>query len=155
MRDAATPTFSVTYDTPTTDFAALVIVCSKERLRVWLYNFDEEPMPVHLKTWRLKPGVYILNQGEQVPGERACIHRYRWEEAQAVEILRRAEGPTILVPPGKVWCVDLRLDEQIDVPRLAPDLALAPRDIARTDRGLEITVHNIGSADSKGFRLTR
>lgn len=151
MRDAATPSFSITYDTPTMNFAALVTEATRERLRVWLYNFEDEPMPIGLKLWRLKPGSYIVSQGEQVPGERECIHRYRWEDPQTVKILRRAEGPTITVPPGKVWCVDLRLDEPIDVPALAPDLAVAPRDVARTDRGLTITVHNVGNADVTAF----
>lgn len=151
MRDASTPSFSVTYDTPSADFAALVTFCSQERVRVWLYNFEENPMPVRLKLWRLKPGSYILNQGEQVKGERATIHRYMWEEPKTVEILRRAEGPTVMVPPGKVWGVDLRLDKPVEVPSQAPDLALGLRDIVKTDTGLEVTVHNIGNADAKAF----
>lgn len=153
MRDAATPSFSVTYDTPSMNFAALVTQATQERVRVWLYNFEDDPMPVGLRLWRLRPGHYLLNQGEQVEGERPTIRRYRWEPSTTVKILRRAEGPTVTVPSGKVWCVDLRLDEPVAVPDRAPDLAIATRDVTRTAGGLRVTVHNIGNEDAQPFQI--
>ena len=153
MRDAATPTFSVTYNTPSTDFAALVMTATTDRLRVWLYNFDDKPMPVGLKLWRLKPGSYTLNQGEQLPGEQKDVYRYAWGDPTTVTVIHRAEGPTVTVPSGKVWCVDLRLKKQIDVPATAPDMAIGNNDIVETTKGINVTVHNIGNADAKPFTV--
>lgn len=153
MRDAATPTFAVTYDTPTTDFAALVLHSSTERVRVWLYNFDEKPMPVGLKLWRLRPGSYILNQGEQVAGEAPGIRRYAWEKPTTVKITHRADGPTVTVPPGRVWAVDLRLEQPISVPKSAPDLAIGPNDVVQSGNRISVTVHNVGSAASGPFTV--
>lgn len=153
MRDVATPTFAVTYDTPTTDFAALVMHASRERLRIWMYNFDEQPMPIGLKLWRLRPGRYILEQGEQMKGEAAWQHRYAWIEPREIEVIHHGGGPTVMVPPGKVWAVDLRLKEPIALPERAPDLAIGGRDISTTTDGVNVTVHNIGDGDAKRFAV--
>lgn len=150
LRDAATPTFAVTYDTPDTDFAALVTESTKERVRVWLYSFKDKPVDMRLKFWQLLPGAYVVNQGELLSGEREFQHRYGWVlPSTTAAITHRADGVSVTVPPGKVWVVDLRLDQKVDVPKTAPDLAIAPRDLKVTDRGLEVTVHNIGNADSR------
>src|SRR5690606_30327292 len=53
-------TFAVTYDTPSTDFAALVVDTTPKRLRVWLYSFWDQPTTINLRPWRLTPGEYIL-----------------------------------------------------------------------------------------------
>jgi hypothetical protein len=153
VRDAATPTFAVTYDTPSADFAALVVHSSKERIRIWLYNFEDKPMPIGLKLWQLRPGIYVLSQGEQLPGEAPNQYRYRWISPRLVRILHRADGPTVTVPPGKVWVVDLRLDTPISVPATAPDMAVNTRDLVWTSKGLQVTVHNIGNSYAQPFSV--
>ena len=153
LRDAALQTFSVTYDTPSINFAALLMYASEERLRVWLYHFEAGSMPIGLQLWRLQPGRYALNQGEQLPAENSEPHRYAWESPQEIEVLHRGTGPTIDVPPGKVWVVDLQLAEPIDVPELAPDLAVMPRDVVQRGDKLDVTVHNIGSGAAKRFAV--
>ena len=60
----------------------------------------------------------------------------------------RAETVYVDVPPAKQWVVDLRLETPITVPETAPDLAINARDLKWTDNGLQLTVHNIGNADS-------
>lgn len=144
--DADFPTFAVTYDTPTTDFAALVVENTPRRLRVWLYSFWDEPTPITLHVWQLRPGEYILNQGELLPGEFAFQHRYGWQAPARVRVAHRAEPVPVTLPPGKVWVVDLRFDEPIDVPTSAPDLAAASRDIAVQGQVMTLTVHNVGNA---------
>jgi hypothetical protein len=151
LRDAATPTFAVTYDTPSTDFAALVTEATTERLRVWLYSFERESMPVGLKLWRLTPGRYILTEGEQLPGEHPRQYRYGWLPSRTVEVLHRADGPTVTVAPGKVWVVDLRLDDEVAIPSKAPDLAASESDLEWTKGGLKVTIHNIGNAGARPF----
>ena len=165
MRDAATPTFAVTYNTPSTDFAALVVHTSKDRMRVWLYNFEDKPMPIGLKLWRLQPGSYTLSQGVQVQGEGPDVYRYTWEADKIVKITHRADGPTVMVPPGKVWCVDLRLDQPIKVPATAPYMAIGKTDIAarllvaklgsidNLPLDITFTIHNIGNAVAKPFTV--
>jgi hypothetical protein len=153
MRDMATPTFAVTYDTPTTDFAALVIHSSKQRLRLWLYNFGSDTMPIGLKLWRLDPGKYVLLHGEQVPGEFEYLHRYVWQGPQDVECIHRGAGPTINVPPGKPWAVDLRLKAPVEIPDASPDLAVMPRDVEIEGDALSVTVHNVGSGDAGPFHV--
>jgi len=58
-----------------------------------------------------------------------------------------------MVPSGKVWCVDLRLDQPIKVPALAPDLAIGKTDVTNTKDGVKVTIHNIGNADAKPFTV--
>ena len=151
MRDMAIPTFAVTYDTPSTDFAALVVHASRQRLRVWLYNFAEKPMPIGLRLWRLRPGIYVLEQGRQMKGTFEGQHRYAWQEPKQVRIVHRGFGPTVEVPPGEVWAVDLRLKEPVQLPEKAPDLAVHPRGVRLEQDAAVVTVHNIGNADAGTF----
>lgn len=154
LRDAATPTFAVTYDTPNNDFAALVTESTPKRLRVWLYSFNEKPMRVGLKLWQLLPGVYVLNQGEMIKGEQSFQHRYTWIDPRSVKVEHRAQTVYVDVPPTKVWVVDFRLDTPISVPKTAPDLALGAGDVKRIADGLQVTVHNIGNAKSAPVDVT-
>lgn len=148
LRDAATPTFAVTYDTADTDFAAVVTESTSRRARVWLYSFKEEPADIGLRFWRLEPGEYFVNQGELLNGEYPFQNRYGWIEPQTVVVTHRADGVSVRVPPGKVWVVDVRLHSPVEVPEAAPDLAIASRDMHWTAEGLMVTVHNLGGADS-------
>jgi len=148
LRDAATPTFAVTYDTPDNDFAALVTESTSRRLRVWLYSFHEKPVRIGLKLWQLLPGSYVLNQGELLAGEHSFQHRYGWIASKAVKVTHRADMVYVDVPSGKVWVVDVRLDASIAVPKIAPDLAVGESDLRPAPNGLEVTVHNVGNAGS-------
>lgn len=153
LRDAATPTFAVTYETDSTDFAALVTESTPKRLRVWLYSFADQPAKIGLKLWQLVPGSYILNQGALLDGEYPFQHRYAWQRPRLEEVTHRAKTIYVAVPARTVWVVDLRLDEPKEVPSTAPDLAISPRDLKYTAKGLQVTVHNIGNAPSPASRL--
>jgi hypothetical protein len=148
LRDASTPTFSVTYDSPDENFAAVVTESKPTRLRILLYSFHDRPIRLGLRTWRLLPGTYVLNQGELLRGEYKFQNRYGWIEPRVVQILRRADTVWITLPPRKVWVVDLRLQTEINVPLKMPDLAISPRDVAFSQNTLTVLVHNIGSAES-------
>lgn len=152
--DTETQTFAVTYDTPSTDFAALVVDSTPERLRVWLYSFWDKPTEIGLHLWRLRPGEYILSQGEQLRGEFPFQHRYAWKTQRRVRILRRADQVRVILPPGKVYVVDLRLARELGVPEKACDLAIAPSDVT-VDRGsVSVTVHNIGQKPAENFTVS-
>ncbi len=154
LRDASTPTFAITYDTPDENFAAVVTESTPERLRVWLYSFAEVPVRIGLKVWRLLPGTYVMNQGELMPGEYEFQNRYGWRKTKIVRILRRADTVYVSVPARKVWVVDLRLKERITVPKKAPDLAVTARDIRLTKDRISVVVHNVGSARSTATWLS-
>ncbi len=154
FRDAATPTFAVTYDTPSTGFAALVVAASSERIRLWLYQFGNEPMPVGLRLWQLQQGRYSLLQGPQLDGERPSQHRYGWGQPETYLHERRAEGPTVIVPPGRVWVVDLRLLEARDIEEDLADLALSHGTTLLLEDYLHVTVHNIGRTASAAASLS-
>lgn len=146
--DAEPQTFAVTYDTPSPDFAALVVDRTPRRLRVWLYGFWEQPTEIGLYPWRLEPGEYVLTHGRQLPGEAPGQFRYAWQPPQQVHLLHRADPVRLTLPPRQVYVVDLRLARAAEVPNIAPDLALAPRDLILKDRTQEIAVHNIGNASA-------
>ncbi len=153
FRDSRAPTLSVTYDTPDLNFAAVVTEATPERLRVCLYNFNQTITRMGLRPWRLMPGVYVLNTGEPVPGERPSQKRCTWSPPVEVEHRHRGTPIRVYVPPKKVWVVDLRLRKRIERPALLPDLAIAPRDIHRQGGRLTVTVHNIGGAEAGPFLL--
>lgn len=146
-------TFAVTYDTPSADFAALVVENTPARLRVWFYSFWDEPTPITLRVWQLQPGEYLLNAGERVKGEFPFQHRYQWGEPRRVPVLHRATPVPLVVPPGVEYVVDLRLDEPLAVPPTACDLAIHGRDIAVQGNLLTLTIHNIGNAPAEDFAV--
>jgi len=146
LRDAATPTFAVTYDSPDTDFAALVADTTPTRLRVWLYSFHDKPVTIRLLPWTLTLGRYVMIQGQPMPGERDVQLRYTWGDPKRVLILHRAEPVAVEVPPETEWVVDLRLIEAVKPPDAVPDLAIARRDVSVQGDTVAFTVHNIGTA---------
>lgn len=151
LRDAATPTFAVTYDASDTDFAALVTEAMPERVRIWLYSFHNTDTRIGLRLWRMKPGKYIVMQGKLMPGEWEFQHRYGWLPAQRVDILHRADVVYVNVPPNETWVVDIRLDEPISVPNRAPDLAVG---ISKHETDtITASIHNVGNADAKSFTV--
>jgi len=147
--DCELPTWAVTYETPDTDFAALVIDTTPRRLRVWLYSFREEATPIGLRVWQLIPGRYVLNAGEQLKGEFPFQHRYAWAPSCRVDIRTRGQVVPITLPPQKVYVLDLRLEEAMPVPQRASDLALHARDITVQGKQVIVDVHNIGNAAAK------
>jgi hypothetical protein len=149
LRDASTPTWAVTYETPDENFAAVVTESTPKRLRVWLYSFRDGDTRIGLRVWQLRPGRYVLNQGALLDGEKPNQHRYDWIAPESVRIMHRADTVYVNVPPHRTWVADLRLDTPIAVRKAAPDLAVAPRDLERRADGLRVTVHNIGNAGSK------
>lgn len=153
FRDSKTMTQSVTYVTTHIDFASLVTVALPERLRIRVYNFDEEPMRMGIRPWRLLPGVYVLNAGSPVPGERKDQARYTWGEPCEVTQLRKGEPIWIDVPPHREWVVDLRLRRRIERPSELPDLAIGAGDIKVSGADITVTVHNIGNAPSAEFAV--
>lgn len=145
-RDSLMPTMAVSWEVPNTNFAGLSVISTSKRLRVWVYNFNDEPMRVGLRCWRLTPGVYTAMQGELLPGEQNN-HRYGWGDPKPFTYRRTLDTYYVDVPAKIPFVVDLRLEQALNVPALAPDPAISDRDLALSPAGvLSATVHNIGSA---------
>ncbi len=157
LRDARAPTMSVTWETPDTDFAALVTESTRQRLRVWIYSFRPQTTQIGMRLWRLDHGDYVLREGELMKGEHHFQHRYGWKPSRTVRVAHKGESVYVDVPSGRVWVVDLRLGRAIHTPEHAPDLAIARRDIT-TKAGsdvltVNVMVHNIGNADAAAFKV--
>lgn len=144
-RDGLLPTMAVTWDVPDTDFAALVVAGTDERLRTWVYSFHDEPVRMGLRIWRLTPGVYAASHGEIMSGESTNL-RYRWSDPEDFTFRRRLDTYYVNVPPRKAYAIDLRLLKPIEVSPTAPDAAVADRDVTMTAPDtLAVVVHNVGS----------
>lgn len=141
-------TFGVTYETPTSDFAALVVENTPARLRIWLYGFWDGPTTIHLLPWRLVPGRYTLMEGPRLPGEQPIQSRYGWREPRTVDLAHRAQAIPVTLPPHTEYVVDLRLEEPAPDPGPLPDLAVDKRSLRVTGSNVIVRVHNIGGADA-------
>ncbi len=106
-----------------------------------------------MRVWQLVPGRYRLHEGEQLKGEFPFQHRYAWQPRSPVEIRKRGDGVPVTLPPGKVWVVDLRLDEAMPTPPRACDLAVHARDLTVQGKRLLANVHNIGNAPAENWAV--
>jgi hypothetical protein len=151
--DGLTPTMAVTWDVPDTNFAALVVAGSQQRLRTWVYSFHDQPVRMGMRLWRLTPGRYAAAHGGIMKGESTNL-RYRWSPTEEFTYRRRLDTYYVEVPPRKPYCIDLRLIEPIAVPQTAPDPAIAARDvILDSDGRVKVTAHNVGSEPINGLAV--
>lgn len=145
-RDSLMPTMAVTWEAPDTDFAALVVASTQERLRVWVYSFHDQPVRFGLRLWQLRPGEYELMHGTILAGESTNL-RYEWSEPEVLTVRRRADTCAARIPGRTAYAVDLRLLRPVQRPELLPDVGIADRDIAVAPEGpISVTVHSLGSA---------
>lgn len=151
--DAGVPTMAVTWDVPHSDFAALVVYCTSQHLRVWIYNAKRTPTRFGLRLWQLEPGEYDVHAGSLVPGM-GFARTYHPAVAETYIHPARAHTYFIELPARAEWVVELRLRR----PRPAsvgplPDLAVAERDIRANGDTVQVTVHNLGSAAATGVEV--
>lgn len=151
FRDSGAPTLGVTWETPDINFAAVVTENATTRLRVRLYNFHSTSTRMGLRPWRLVPGMYVLNTGEPVAGERPIQQRYTWTSPVEINHLHRGTPIYIDVPPKKEWVVDLRLRQSIPRSEKLADLAIGRDDVRLEGNRLHVNVHNIGGDRSGPF----
>ncbi len=148
LEDGLIPTIAVSWDTPDLNFAGIVLSSTPERLRVMVYNFNEEATRIGVRPWLLVPGTYLAMHGEK-QGDR--FRPIAWEDAGTVTTVHRGAPVHITVPSRKTWVVDLRLQEKRSRARSLPDLAVHQRDVRRAGNHLVVTVHNIGAGAAGPF----
>lgn len=124
------------------DFAALVWDAGRDRLRVAIYNFRDQPITGLMRVWRLDHGRYRVRCGPDANDDG------KLDEAASDEIreLQRYASINLDLPAKQVTVVDVEqlgvLDDTLD----RADLALSPFDTRLDGDGkLEVKVHNIGA----------
>ncbi|MHC4740819.1 MAG: hypothetical protein ACYS8Z_02840 [Planctomycetota bacterium] len=148
-RDAGVPTMAVTWHAPNRNFAAIVPYASRERLRVWIYNFSDESARMGMKLWRLAPGEYEVKSGLPGKGE-GYSKKCKWGKGKQFFMRHKGDVFWIDVPGQKEFAVDIRLVWPAPPSAILPDPAIADRDVtvARDSDGNAIvaaTVHNLGN----------
>jgi len=147
------PSYAVTWQDTGTDFAALVTLADRERLKVTAYSFDEQPKRIGMLVWRMPRGKYRLALSSR-SGSTPL-------ETREVSIEEKGDRVELMIPPKQVVDIGLRLLETHEIQRPLPDVAVAARDMTVSPKefapGQEIRigakVHNIGSTDAEECRV--
>lgn len=130
-----------------TDFAALVLICRRDRFKCLVYNFLDTQNNGRLRLWTLDHGRYRLRAGADRDGDDVADSV---ERDELVEVARAASVP-ISLPSGVVTVLELEQVEKLDDIRQRPDLAIAAREISTADGVVSGVVHNIGAKPVRSY----
>ena len=116
--------YAVSYEGFGTDFAALVLSATHDRLKVLLCNLTDKPLAGRMRIWRLDHGEYEMTLGPDANGDdqmdQVAIRENReLERGSAVD----------LVLKGRTSVVELRQVKKLDDICARPDLALSAMEI--------------------------
>src|SRR5262249_26492937 len=131
--------------------AALVLEANPKKLRVAVYNFDDQPRRVRMRVWELAPGKYQLREGEDSDGDDQIDGKARTRELS----LERSTPLELELPSQRIHLVELSQQEARPRPERLPDLAVGEGDVfydKATDR-LKVVVHNLGAAAAENVRV--
>jgi hypothetical protein len=142
----------------TADLARLVSYADSERLVVNLYNFEEAPINVNLRVWRLEKGQYELTMGPDRDDDGAIDvvsdGKLQLARSETLDLARFSTVP--LTVPSRENTVLILERTGTSAPAVPlPDLAIGPDDIELGGDGfLRVMVHNIGAAPSPEAEVT-
>ena len=122
-------------------FAALVLICRRDRFRCLVYNFRDAPNAGHVRFWTLDHGRYRFRTGPDRDGDDAADG----SEREEVVVVARATAVPVSLPPGTVTVLELEQIERLDDIRQRPDLAITGREVSAADGVVSGVVHNIGA----------
>ena len=123
------------------DFAAWVRDKSDTHLKVWLYSFADKAEDGRVRVWRTPLGKYAVAFGEDGDGDASPD---RGEPRMAT--LHRSASIPLRLPPRQLCALEIKLVERSREDYWQrPDLAIGPQDVRWTDKGLSVTVHNLGN----------
>lgn len=137
----------------------IILEGTTSRVKAAIYNFQEQPLDVAMRVWRLAPGQYRVSVGVDQNGDDEIDG-----EAEVREMgLQRASRIFLTLTPREVTVVEAvqvggaARDEPMPHPTgPAPDLAVGEGDAwydLATDR-LKVRVHNVGSAAAENVRVS-
>lgn len=136
------PQLGVSWEGGGTDFAALVVQNGYDGLKVLLYNFRDQPLPLGMRTWKLDHGRYQVSVGVDSNADDVAEKPQQRE----LELYRHALAP-LLLPPRATTVVEVRQLAQLEPLGQRADLALGEDDVRQTgQRQLAVTAHNLGGA---------
>ena len=127
------------------DYAALVLDAKPDHLKALVHSFHARPQPMTLRVWRLPHGRYDVSIGLDQDGDGKPEKQLRGEQ---MELWRYDGAVRFTAQPGQTLVIELSLRQKLDDVRMRPDLAIGPGDVAVEDRGVVVTVHNIGGSAS-------
>ncbi|MGC9318978.1 MAG: carbohydrate-binding family 9-like protein, partial [Armatimonadota bacterium] len=141
-RNKYTHPHAVSWEGFGTDFAALVLDATADRLKVAVYSFADEPMEGAMRVWRLDHGRYRVTLGPDADGDDRADSVASEREMQ----LQRYAALPITLPPRQTTIVEVTQTEALAPIRERADLALSPLDTAVEEGVARGVVHNIGVA---------
>ena len=143
-------TYAVSWDGFRTDYAALVTVATRDRLKVLLCNVSDKPISGTARVWRLEPGEYELTIGPDSDGDDAADRIERTEKLT----ITKGDEIKITLPPKVVQVLELKQIRRGEPVFNRPDLAIATREIRVDGAKVSGVVHNIGGAKAEGVVAT-
>ena len=138
------PMHAVSWEGFTPEFAAWVFETKPDRLRLWVYNFEDRPQKGALRVWRLQNGVYEMRVGPDADQD----GKFDQPVAPVKRTLAKRSGVPLTLPSRKLCMVELKQARKLAPLWPRPDLAVTTEDM-RFDpkkRELRFVVHNVGNA---------
>ncbi len=131
--------------------AALVSQAKPDALEVTVFNLGETLKDVRMRVWKLENGTYEVTEGLDLNDD----GQVDLGLTRRILRLKRHSSIPLTLRGGKSTLIKAEQKEKGTPVWQLPDLALGPQDFryeADGDQG-EVTLHNLGSAPSKPFRL--
>lgn len=137
--------YAISYDGFGTDYAALVTVATRDRLKVLLCNVSDRPISGRVHLWRLDHGEYRVTFGPDRDGD---------DQADALTLdqgreIVRGDALELTLPPKVVHVLELRQVRKLGGFHDRPDLAISPLELRVEPGKVTTRVHNIGARDAQ------
>ncbi len=144
---------SVTYSGVGRDFAAYVERADERTLKLFIYNFAADEVPVSLTTWKLDlGGTYQLRAGID-SNDDGNIDTVTLDDSFVLH--QRGQQTTVSLAGRQTTMIEIRQTAPGRGGSLAADLAVVPDEIKYSiwTRELQATIHNIGSLAAGTFEV--
>lgn len=144
-RNKYNPTLAVSWEGFGTDYAALVLVNRRNRLKVAVYNYANRPQTGKMRIWALEHGRYRFTVGLDRNGDFRADGTSTTGE---LELAKADAVPITLAAPRQVTLIEATQLQRLDPIEARADLAIAAREVTVKGNRVSGMVHNIGAADA-------
>ena len=151
-RNKLWPTHTVSWERLTEEFAAWVLETTPERLRVWIYNFEQKEQSGVMRVWGLDNGTYEVKLGSDV-NEDGTMDSETWARTLP---LAKGASISITLPSRQLVLVEVAQKEKGQSIYERPDLAVTTTDMRydTKERILTYVIHNVGSRPAANVAVT-
>ena len=147
----AYPLLAASYEGAEEDLAAWVLENTPKGMRLWLYNFRSDTMPLGVRVWSLESGDYEVRLG--FDGDRdGRMERPLWTRTMPLARFARMD---VALPSRRLLSLEVKQVRRGRPIATRADVGIAARDV-RFDakaRAFHVTVHNLGSRDVKDLAV--